>query len=733
MGFLTLLGAGAGSAGAAASSSIVAANYGPLTTSSAMAALGEPYSLYEEEAIALGEYQWAFQGADFNGDGTNQGDGGGAYYDRPMLFYTLWYRTGDSKWKTRGDALLNDLVTNYFVANDWGTSFIMQWANPRSLYLDWLMNGTDLSKTGLGRLSDWIVLPYLRAQISLINTTDEPTMADADPRAVARGLLCHIYAVKAGATGTLGYDKVADRDFIFEKMINWQTAAGAQRSPPYSGSTPYPDKPFISQIANDALIEYYEQVTPDSRIPTYIKKNIDYEMANNWVESAGAFKYLTTETTQEPTSDGLGTTPAADLNGFFPHIMAWYYSVSGDTTYRDYADKIYPYISYGDAQRGKPYNELFATGSSRYKGYRGTAAYSYHIPNRLKSPGDFTVSANWGGGSSAVTKPAGLAGPNGRQACRFAVSNSASHMQQNVVFPRDVTGTWRIWAKSSATGGASNFTLWTKDQTEATVIASQRFTLTSSWQELKLTAVLLTATVGTYVSLVVFMGDNNNGDYGNVDIAMAYLGTGSGSLPGDESTVGDALAGALAWSPTGKSSRVTIDSTGLILTNNLGAGTYTAGSAFMTKTGAGQKVMWGVTINQLDVSIGVAQASANVDGYVGNDSLGLGYASAAGFLYRSSAYYADWPTTTPGVGDTAFFILSADGTTIWFGRRASGSSTVTWGGDPSAGTGGMTLPSGTWKPAGSVANTGTNGQITIVNNDGTALPTGTIWLGAATS
>jgi len=119
----------------------------------------------------------------------------------------------------------------------------------------------------------------------------------------------------------------------------------------------------MTGLMHDALIKYYTYVQADARIPPAIKKTLDWMWSTQWDTGVQAFKYVS-----EPMSTG-GTTPTgpepADRDGY-----GWYYSYSGNATYRTQAEAIFAGGVAGAWLDGyKQFNQNYCQGY-RYLFYR---------------------------------------------------------------------------------------------------------------------------------------------------------------------------------------------------------------------------------------------------------------------------------------------------------------------------------------------------------------------------
>jgi hypothetical protein len=67
-----------------------------------------------------------------------------------------------------------------------------------------------------------------------------------------------------------------------------------------------------------------------------VGRNLEYQWNSDWVPTPKGFKYVSVDSTLEAPSGQ--TLPQPGLNGLTVPAYAWYYSVTGDTKYRDMVD-----------------------------------------------------------------------------------------------------------------------------------------------------------------------------------------------------------------------------------------------------------------------------------------------------------------------------------------------------------------------------------------------------------
>lgn len=94
-------------------------------------------------------------------------------------------------------------------------------------------------------------------------------------------------------------------------------------------------QPFMVGLTMEALIQYYDRETADTRIPELIKVACDGLWTGGvrqaWVPANASFWYESSNP----------TTGAPDLNMLLAHAYAWLYKLTGTAGYQDKADQIF--------------------------------------------------------------------------------------------------------------------------------------------------------------------------------------------------------------------------------------------------------------------------------------------------------------------------------------------------------------------------------------------------------
>jgi hypothetical protein len=302
------------------------------------------FSTYENDFVSYGDQHWA----------TEAGDWTYNYYDRVLIWYAWWVRTGNPEYWRRAaiDAVAyrqQSLVPDGYIEQP-------NQAQLEGLALHYLLTGDEASRYAVARVATVfadIWTPVL----------DCPSCSGGqyvEGRIQARVLQSHYLSWMINAVGDSPRNWLSLMATDVTKILNTQGADGSYRFVQWEGS----HSNYMTGLMHDMMIKYYTYVQADARIPPAIKKTLDWMWSTQWVSSAQAFKYVS-----EDMSTGT-TAPAPDLNLLIVTGYAWYYMYSGDATYRTKADAIFAGGVNGAYLTGfKQFNQNY-TSSYRYLFYR---------------------------------------------------------------------------------------------------------------------------------------------------------------------------------------------------------------------------------------------------------------------------------------------------------------------------------------------------------------------------
>jgi hypothetical protein len=327
---------------------------GATLTSAETRALGGSFAQYETNFATFDEQQWAAYGSRW--DLID-------YYDRALIYYAWYRRTGDAKYLNRANAVAVNYRRNYVEA----AGYLIQahWSMMDGLALHYLATGDEASRTAVGRVADLFTGLSYRDDIGTRTRTDNRIQA----RYIVSLLLAHqIQAPSNGVSAgqiSGGHDWASELRRALPLILSTQDADGAWRLSDCGDGGPRTVHPFTTGLLMDALTRYYDLFEADPRIPPAVRRAADYLWANDWLPSSRAFKYIE----RVCPSEG-GPVPAPDLNNLILNGFAWTYKQSGDATYKQRADEIFAGAVTGAwISPAKQFNQVY-TSSFRYLAFR---------------------------------------------------------------------------------------------------------------------------------------------------------------------------------------------------------------------------------------------------------------------------------------------------------------------------------------------------------------------------
>jgi len=300
------------------------------------------FTTYENDFVTYGDQHWATEAGIWDYD----------YYDRVLIWYAWWVRTGDPEYWRRAaiDAIA---YREQYVK----PTYIMQphEAQLEGLALHYLLTGDEGSRYAVARVAAIfadIWTPVL----------DCPACSGGEyveGRIQARTLQSHYLSWMISAVGDEPRNWAALMATDVTKILNTQGADGSYRFVQWEGA----HSNYMTGLMHDMMIKYYTYVQADARIPTAIKKTLDWMWSTQWLSAAQSFKYV---------SDSMSTgdpSPAPDLNLLIVTGYAWYYMYSGNSTYKTEADAIF----------AGGVNQAFLTGYKQFnQNYTSSYRYLYY-------------------------------------------------------------------------------------------------------------------------------------------------------------------------------------------------------------------------------------------------------------------------------------------------------------------------------------------------------------------
>ena len=334
-------------------------------TVAATQAMGGAYARYETDFAHFADYQWGV-------DSTSPQ--GANFYDRAMIYYVWWARTGNATYLDRANKLA--LVTRDYLAGRIGPDPANPTADiPNPAYypqsyrmmldgvaLHALVSGDTSSAKTVALVADNMANPngYWNYTAGAAPTSG----SEGDPRNSARVLNAIIDAYLLGVRSPAGYDYRAIMQDLVGRITAGQAANGSY---PWTCQCGF-NKPYMVGMLNDALIRYYTQVQADPRVVTAVKNAVDYMWTNDWFSASSAFTYI--EGACASSGESGGAPGAADLNNLISSGYAFVAKQTGDASYYAKADAAFGGGVYGAWLYGpKQFNQEY-TASYRYLALR---------------------------------------------------------------------------------------------------------------------------------------------------------------------------------------------------------------------------------------------------------------------------------------------------------------------------------------------------------------------------
>jgi hypothetical protein len=269
------------------------------------------------------------------------------YYDRALIWFAWWARTGDLEYWRRG-AIESGAYQEIIDYSSLGSLPAPRNQHMEGMELRYLLVGDEEARTIM------LAVAELNRRAWSDNLDMDPASNYVEGRIQARTLLSHLLAWRLG-------DKSRDWASVAREDLN----EILRSQNPLDGSYDkfvawdYQHSPYMTGLVHDVFIKYQEWFEADSRIPSAMKAALDFQWENMWVSGSNAFKYVESSTQGSP-----------DLNMLIVNGYGWYAQWSGDASYFDRAEKIFSGGVYGAYLQGsKQFNQTYRSGF-RYLYYR---------------------------------------------------------------------------------------------------------------------------------------------------------------------------------------------------------------------------------------------------------------------------------------------------------------------------------------------------------------------------
>jgi hypothetical protein len=335
---------------------------GPTTSTAATKALGGDFARYETDFVQYAEALWSSES-----DSWNPGN----YYDRALIYYAMWARTGNPTYWARAGRIAYQYRVGYLEANAYNSS--PHWAQLEGLEKHYLLTGDDKSRTAV--LNTAYTLNY-----AFLNTS-YMTSAEGESRIAARVLHSQLLAWRLTPTGSPSvtfrgqnmstFNWRAAVESALDKIAAWQQPDGSYPSQQVCGG----QLNYMVGMLNDALIKTADYYLPTSttraamqaRVRTLVQKAVDYLWTTQWRPADRSFNYASVDCSASGVG---GMTAAPDLNNMISAGVAWVYKQTGVASYRTNADAVFANgVEKAFVSGTKQFNQEY-TSSFRYLGYR---------------------------------------------------------------------------------------------------------------------------------------------------------------------------------------------------------------------------------------------------------------------------------------------------------------------------------------------------------------------------
>jgi len=333
---------------------------GPTVSVAQAQAFGGVYGRYESDFVKYSSQLWTTEGFNWDGD----------YYDRALIYYAWWARTGDPTYWARAGQIVYDYRTNYLEKNAYGSS--PHWAQLEGIEKHYLLTGDEASRQAVVRTAGKLNLGFILAGHYLDGSAGESRIA-------ARVLHSQLLAWRltpAGAPaitgpGASGTNWGRNVETVLGKIVAWQQPDGSYPAVLVCGG----QLNYMVGLLNDALIKTYDYYVPastsrsaiQSTVVGLVQKGVDYMWTTQWLPAKGSFQYASVDCSSKSVG---GPSPSPDLNNMISAGFAWLSKQIGDASYLSAADAIFAGgVTQAYVAGTKQFNEEY-TSSFRYLGYR---------------------------------------------------------------------------------------------------------------------------------------------------------------------------------------------------------------------------------------------------------------------------------------------------------------------------------------------------------------------------
>ncbi len=337
---------------------------GPTVPQSVTHTLGREFGKYEVEFKRLADRHWRMAGDKWDDN----------YYDRALIFYTAWMRSGDPEFWHRATRIALNYRRRYLEKNSYKST--PHWAQLGGLELHYLLTGDTLSRRAVAGVFAWGLSSFAKARPGTNPALDNKQSEYMENRIQARvmqGALAS-YRMQASYRSDGRSFPASEWPATLRNILN-KTLASQEANGSYSWAQICGGQlNYMVGLLNDVLIEYYRDFEADPRIPGAIERANEYLWTTQWLPNDKAFKYASVRCTPNKFGTNVGgMTAAGDLNGLMVTSFGWLYQQTGDVKWRQRGDAIFAGMFaprwLANYNGSKQFNQAY-TSSYRYLGYR---------------------------------------------------------------------------------------------------------------------------------------------------------------------------------------------------------------------------------------------------------------------------------------------------------------------------------------------------------------------------
>jgi hypothetical protein len=294
------------------------------------------FRTWQNDFEDVGEDRWA-------NDGLNEMSN--HQYDRALVWYAGWVRTGDPKYWDRGTATANAVVALHQSA---GYQYQPHFDDLQGSELHYLLVGAEQGRETIRGVAEFMDVANYRAALDR-----DPFEDWMDSRIQSYVLMSSLFAARLDVGGR---DWAAQARDDLDDIISTQSADGSMRWFSWDDG----HSVFMASLLVHAMIRYYTWFEADPRIPSFVKGVLDFVHPDLWM--GDSWQYVSND-----------PTPTVDLNQLNAIGYAWYGWLSGDATYTEVARTAFEFGA-DDAFLGfKQFNQ-------NYRGAFQTAWYILNVP-----------------------------------------------------------------------------------------------------------------------------------------------------------------------------------------------------------------------------------------------------------------------------------------------------------------------------------------------------------------